>query len=112
MALWHLSLEALEQVLPSKESLEKAPLAALTIVAVIVLQCLMVVIHNAIASARRTRTKCLPPPHVPGLPLLGNVLALGKGGCNYLHACRREVRTDLHLFIILIFICYYWLLLF
>lgn len=106
MAVWHLSLEALEHVLPSGELLEKAPLAALTIVAVIALQCLIVVIHNAIASARRLRTKCLSPPRVPGLPLLGNVVALGKGGCNYLHACRREVRTGLHLF------CIYLLFLF
>lgn len=36
--------------------------------------------------------KCSSIPVVPGLPILGNVIALGKGGLAFITQCRQQVR--------------------
>lgn len=36
----------------------------------------------------------LPPPLVPGLPLLGSALALGAGGAAFLTRCREQVGSE------------------
>lgn len=43
------------------------------------------------ASAARTPKGCVSAPVVPGLPLIGSGLALGRGGARFLRACRQKV---------------------
>ena len=41
----------------------------------------------------RRKQQLMTVPVVPGLPLLGNVVALGRGGVAFITKCRQRVRV-------------------